>query len=54
MVITPSQDPISMILMLIPLLILYEFGIWLSLIVYKRREKRRLEPLAIDGGAAGT
>jgi sec-independent protein translocase protein TatC len=54
MVITPSQDPISMILMLIPLLILYEFGIWLSLIVYKRREKRMLEPLAIDGGAAGT
>jgi sec-independent protein translocase protein TatC len=43
MVITPSQDPISMILMLIPLLVLYEFGIWLSLLVYKRRERRRAE-----------
>jgi sec-independent protein translocase protein TatC len=43
MVITPSQDPISMILMLIPLLILYEFGILLSRLVYKRRERRRQE-----------
>jgi sec-independent protein translocase protein TatC len=43
MVITPSQDPISMMLMLIPLLILYEFGIWLSLLVFKRRERRRSE-----------
>ncbi len=27
MVLTPSQDPLSMALMLIPLLLLYEFGI---------------------------
>jgi sec-independent protein translocase protein TatC len=50
MIITPSQDPISMMLMLIPLLILYEFGIWLALIVYRRREKRALAPVT-DGGA---
>jgi sec-independent protein translocase protein TatC len=49
MIITPSQDPISMMLMLIPLLILYEFGIWLSLLVYRRREKRALAPVT-DGG----
>jgi sec-independent protein translocase protein TatC len=41
MVITPSQDPVSMMLMLIPLLILYEFGIWLSMLVAKRKAKRR-------------
>jgi sec-independent protein translocase protein TatC len=54
MVLTPSQDPISMMLMLVPLLILYEFGIVLSRMVYKRRERRGLEPVAADGGAAGT
>ena len=41
MVITPSQDPVSMMLMLIPLLILYEFGIWLALLVFKRKAKRQ-------------
>ena len=29
-VFTPSQDPLSMCLMLGPLIVLYEFGIWLS------------------------
>ena len=41
MVITPSQDPISMMLMLIPLMILYEFGIWLSRITSKRKARRK-------------
>ena len=52
MVITPSQDPISMMLMLIPLLILYEFGILLSRMIYKRRLRRREEKAldAVDGG----
>jgi sec-independent protein translocase protein TatC len=40
MVITPSQDPISMMLMLIPLMILYEFGIWLARIAATRKAKR--------------
>jgi sec-independent protein translocase protein TatC len=40
MVLTPSQDPVSMALMLIPLLLLYEFGIWLAKMVAKRRAKR--------------
>ena len=40
MVITPSQDPISMMLMLIPLVVLYEFGIWLARIVSKRKARR--------------
>lgn len=41
MVFTPSQDPLSMMLMLVPLILLYEFGIWLARIAVKRREKRR-------------
>jgi sec-independent protein translocase protein TatC len=41
MVITPSQDPISMTLMLIPLIMLYEVGIWLSRITAKRKARRK-------------
>jgi sec-independent protein translocase protein TatC len=40
MVFTPSQDPLSMALMLIPLLLLYEFGIWLARAAVRRRAKR--------------
>ncbi len=40
MVLTPSQDPLSMVLMLIPLMVLYEFGIWLARIATKRKAKR--------------
>jgi sec-independent protein translocase protein TatC len=40
MVLTPSQDPMSMMLMLVPLLLLYELGIWLA----KLTSKRRLRP----------
>jgi len=40
MVFTPSQDPLSMALMLIPLMVLYEFGIWLARIAAKRKAKR--------------
>lgn len=41
MVLTPSQDPVSMALMLIPLIILYEFGIQLAKLVAKRKLKRQ-------------
>jgi sec-independent protein translocase protein TatC len=52
MVFTPSQDPVSMMLMLLPLIALYEFGIWLSRIVAKRKEKRaRLAEIAEDEAA---
>ena len=50
MVITPSQDPISMMLMLIPLMILYEFGIWLSRIVSKRKARRRELAVLAEAG----
>lgn len=40
MILTPSQDPLSMALMLIPLILLYEVGIWLARMVAKRRAKR--------------
>ena len=40
MVFTPSQDPVSMALMLIPLILLYEFGIVLARVAAKRRAKR--------------
>ncbi len=38
-VFTPSQDPLSMALMLIPLIILYEVGILLARMAAKRRAK---------------
>lgn len=41
MVATPSGDPFTMLLMLAPLVALYEVGIWLSVIVVRGREKRR-------------
>jgi sec-independent protein translocase protein TatC len=41
MVLTPSQDPVSMLLMMGPLAALYEFGIFLSLLSSRRHAKRR-------------
>jgi sec-independent protein translocase protein TatC len=41
MVLTPSQDPVSMMLMLVPLIVLYEFGIILARMVGKRRQLRQ-------------
>jgi sec-independent protein translocase protein TatC len=41
MVLTPSQDPVSMALMLIPLIVLYEFGIQLSRLAAKRKARRQ-------------
>jgi sec-independent protein translocase protein TatC len=54
MVLTPSQDPLSMALMLVPLLLLYEFGIWLSRATAKRKAKREQlevlsEPSEVEG-----
>jgi sec-independent protein translocase protein TatC len=49
-VFTPSQDPLSMCLMLIPLIILYEVGIWLAKVSTRRRAKR--EQLAEEAEAA--
>ncbi len=40
MVLTPSQDPLSMALMLIPLILLYELGIWLAKVAAKRRARQ--------------
>ncbi len=53
MVFTPSQDPVSMALMLIPLIILYEFGIWLAKMVAKRKAKRELTELSRAERAGG-
>jgi sec-independent protein translocase protein TatC len=41
MVLTPSQDPVSMLLMLGPLIVLYEFGILLARLAAKRKIRRR-------------
>ena len=41
MALTPSQDPVSMMLMLGPLIVLYEFGIWLSKLTAKRKARRQ-------------
>ena len=41
MVLTPSQDPVSMMLMLGPLIVLYEFGILLARLASKRKIRRR-------------
>jgi sec-independent protein translocase protein TatC len=54
MVFTPSQDPLSMCLMLVPLIFLYEFGIWLARISSRRRAKRQaLAALAEAEGVEG-
>jgi sec-independent protein translocase protein TatC len=53
MVITPSQDPLSMCLMLIPLMILYEVGIWLAKLMVKRKAKRKQAALSEAQGAGG-
>lgn len=54
MVFTPSQDPVSMALMLIPLLLLYEFGIWLARLAMRRRAKREeMELLSQPSEAEG-
>lgn len=42
MVLTPSGDPLSMMLMMGPLYVLFEFGIVLTRIVERRRRKRAL------------
>ena len=41
MVLTPSQDPVSMALMLVPLIVLYEFGIVLARVAVGRKIRRR-------------
>jgi sec-independent protein translocase protein TatC len=53
MVLTPSQDPVSMMLMLAPLIVLYEFGIVLARVAGKRKQRRREEKAlgAVDGDA---
>lgn len=49
MVFTPSQDPLSMALMLIPLIVLYEFGIWLARIAAKRKARRDEQAVLSEG-----
>lgn len=53
MVFTPSQDPVSMALMLIPLIILYEIGILLARIVARRKAKRAEAAAAAEAGVGG-
>ncbi len=43
-VFTPSQDPLSMMLMLLPLMFLYEVGIWLARLASKRRSRGKKLP----------
>lgn len=47
MVLTPSQDPVSMLLMMGPLILLYELGIILARIVDRRRAKRERKAAAV-------
>jgi len=53
MVFTPSQDPVSMALMLIPLMILYEIGILLAKLIGRRKAKRALREEPVDFGGSG-
>jgi len=53
MVFTPSQDPVSMALMLIPLIILYEIGILLAKLIGRRRAKRALREEPVVLGDSG-
>jgi sec-independent protein translocase protein TatC len=52
-VLTPSQDPLSMALMLVPLILLYEVGIWLAKLVAKRRAKREQRAMLSEAEGAG-
>jgi sec-independent protein translocase protein TatC len=52
MVLTPSQDPVSMLLMMAPLILLYELGIVLARIIDRRRVKRGREEAAKETAAA--
>jgi sec-independent protein translocase protein TatC len=47
MVITPSQDPFSMMLMLVPLMLLYEVGVLLARLVSRRRTRHK-RPAALS------
>jgi sec-independent protein translocase protein TatC len=51
MVLTPSQDPVSMLLMMAPLILLYELGIVLARIIDRRRVKREREEAAKEAAA---
>lgn len=55
-IITPSTDPLSLMVMAIPLLLLYELGIVLTRIVErgKKREAAKVEAAAAVAVAAGT
>jgi len=48
-IITPTFDPINQCLVAIPLIILYEMGIWLAKLVYPRKgENIEAEPDSVD------
>jgi sec-independent protein translocase protein TatC len=53
MIITPGGDPFSMTLMLVPLILLYELGIWLATLASKRKGGRK-KPVAALTEAEGT
>jgi sec-independent protein translocase protein TatC len=42
-VLTPSPDPFSMLIMLLPMLFLYESSIWMSYLVIRRKRKEAAE-----------
>lgn len=48
MIATPTPDPFSMLIMMVPLIILYEISIWLSVPLAKRREAERVEDEQAD------
>jgi sec-independent protein translocase protein TatC len=50
MVITPTQDPINMIITMVPLMLLYEFGILLTRLAEKRRVKRQRQEVLTRTG----
>jgi sec-independent protein translocase protein TatC len=45
-IITPSPDALTMLIVALPLFLLYEFSIFISAIVQRRREKREAEEAA--------
>ncbi len=47
-VITPTPDPVNMSIVMVPLILLYEFGIILARITYKSKEDRARERLQAE------
>ena len=48
--ITPTFDPVNQTLVALPIIVLYEVGIWLAKFGARQRNRQRANELGLDGG----